>query len=178
MSDAETRQERRARRRAEKRAKKPPFTERMKRRGREFMELGSTLVHEPRAFPAALLDFFRRIFRTIWDARGGGLYACGFIVVFFYLETRMFIADVVEAESIGDFFGEQIFEMLFRYLGESIQNTVYALIWPVHVIALEPPWGMIGLVIAFVLFANFLKAPLERWLFRDNHGHSERDNAS
>lgn len=149
--------------------------ERMKKRGREFRTLGTILVEEPRSFPGAFLDFLRRAFRTVWDARGGGLYACGFIVTFVWLETRMFVADIVEAEGIGEFFGEQIFEMLFRYLGESIQNTVYALIWPALVMGIAPPFGMIGLAVAFFLFTRFLKPPLERWLF---HNVPERSGSA
>ena len=44
---------------------------------------------------------------------------------------------------------------------------VQAFIWPVYVIQLHPPYGMIGLVAAFILFPAFLKKPITRWLFPD-----------
>ncbi len=150
----------------------------MKNRGREFLSLGKILVNEPRAFPRALLDLFRRSFRTVWDARGGGLYACGFVITFVWLEARMFIGDIIEAEGVGDFFGEQLFEIFFRYLGESIQNTISAFIWPLYFIELSPPWGLVGFVTMYVVFANFLKGPLEQWLFHDDDSRSRRSAAS
>ena len=165
MRDAESRKERRARRKAEKKANKVSFTTRMKNRGTEAMHLGNTLVNEPRAFPGVVLEKIRKSFRIMWNARGGGFYACGFVLTFVILETRMFVSDIVEAESIGDFFGEQIFEMLFRYLGESIQNTVYAFIWPVRFFEYRQPWGLLTLGVLYLVFAYLLKKPLERWLF-------------
>jgi len=166
MRDAETKKERKARLKAEKKANKVSFTMRMKNRGRETVSLGKTLVNEPREFPGALQDVFRRSFRTIWNARGGGLYACGYVLTFIVLEIKMFFGDILDAESIGGFFGEQLFEMLFRFLGESIQNMVFAFIWPVWFIQYESPWGLVMLVLMFVVFSNFLKAPLEQWLFK------------
>jgi hypothetical protein len=164
MRDAETRKERRAR----KRAAKPSFSARMKSRGKEAMHLGNTLVREPREFPNATLAVVRKSFRTLWKARGGGFYACGFVITFVFLEVRMFIGEFIEAESIGDFFGEQIFEMLFKFLGESIQNTVYAFIWPVRFFEYRQPWGLLTLGALYLLFAYILKEPIERWLFHDD----------
>lgn len=141
----------------------------MSARGREAKRLGKTLKAEPKSFPAEMLELIRRAVRTIWNARGGGLYACGFVVTFVYLEIRMFLLDIFEAESVGGFFTEQATEMLFKYLGESIQNTVNAFIWPVHVISIEPqPWGFVLLGVMYLVFANFLKRPLEGWLFGEN----------
>lgn len=168
MPDAETKKQRKARLKAEKKANKPPFLTRLKNRGREFLGLGKILVNEPRAFPRAFTDFLRHSFRTVWDARGGGLYAIGYVLTFVWLEIRMFVDEVFSAESVGGFFGEQIFEMLFRFFGESIQNMVYAFIWPVWFIQYRSPWGLVILVVMFVVFSNFLKAPLERWLFHDD----------
>ena len=145
--------------------KKPSFTARMAERGREAKRLGQTLKDEPRSFPAEVLELVRRAVRRIWDARGGGFYACGFVVTFVWMEIRMLLDDFVQAESAGDFFTEQIWEMFFRYFSESFVNGILALIWPVYVIEWRPPWG-IGLLIGmYLVFAVFLKAPLERWLF-------------
>jgi hypothetical protein len=160
MRDAETRKEKRAR----KRAAKPSFSQRMKNRGAEAMNLGNTLVREPRAFPHVALDMARKSFRTIWKARGGGFYACGFVITFVFLEIRMFVNEIVGAESVGEFFSEQIFEMLFKFLGESIQNTVYAFIWPVRFFEYRQPWGLLTLGVMYLVFAYILKKPMERTL--------------
>jgi hypothetical protein len=152
---------------AKKKKKKDPFVVRMKRRGREFMSLGRILVKEPKRFPRALLNVIRRSFRTVWDARGGGLYACGYVLTFIWLEFRMLVDDILSAESISGFFGEQIFEIVFRYLGESLQNMIAAFMWPVFVIEISPPWGLGILVAMFVAFPRWIKQPLEQWLFHD-----------
>jgi len=149
----------------EKKKKKPSFAARMVARGREAKHLGKTLKDEPRSFPAAVLDLMRRSFRIVWRARGGGLYACGFVVTFFYLEIQMFFGDIFAAESFGSFFAEQASEILFRYIGESIRNTISAFMWPVYIIEIKPPWGIGLLVGMYLVFANFVKQPLEKWLF-------------
>ena len=80
----------------------------------------------------------------------------------------MVLADIFEAESVTGFITEQATEMVFKYLGESIQNMISAFMWPVPIIQFDPPWGIAILVGMYLVFANFLKAPLERWLFRDD----------
>ncbi len=153
---------------AKKKPKKDPFVVRMKRRGREFKNLAQILANEPKAFPGALLTVIRRSFRTVWDARGGGLYACGYLLSFIWLEIRMLVNDILSAESFSGFFGEQIFEMFFRFLGESLQNMIAAFMWPVFVIEISPPWGIGILVAMFLVFARWIKEPLARWLFHDD----------
>jgi len=88
---------------AKKKRKKDSFVVRMRRRGREFMRLGQILANEPKRFPRALLNVLRRSFRTVWDARGGGLYACGYVLTFVWLEITMFVGDILAAESISGF---------------------------------------------------------------------------
>ena len=157
MSDAKTK----------KKPKKDSFFVRMKRRGREFLSLGKILANEPKEFPGELLKLIRRSFRTVWDARGGGLYACGYVLTFIWLEVTTFIDDILGAESIGALFGEQIFEMLFRFLGESLQNMIQAFMWPVFVIESFDKWGIGILAVMYLVFNKLVKARLERWLFHD-----------
>lgn len=159
--------------RKKEKKKKDPFAVRMKRRGREFGNLGKILATEPKAFPGALLDLCRRSFRTVWDARGGGLYATGYVITFLWLEVTMFIGEVMAAESIGGFFGEQLFEMLFKFLGESLQNMVAAFMWPVFVVQIAPPWGAIAFGLAYVSFDRLFKTQIEAWLFHDDDAQGE-----
>ena len=149
---------------------------RMKRRGREVTSLGQTLVNEPRSFPHELLKVLRRSLRTVWDARGGGLYAVGYVLTFAWMEVVMLVDDVVSAESIGDFFGAQIFEMFFRYLGESFQNMILALIWPVYVVTLAPPWGAIAFGLAYAAFDRLFRNPLEAWLLHDDESRDDLES--
>lgn len=140
----------------------------MKRRGGEVKKLGQILVQEPKAFPGALLAVCRRSVRTLWKARGGGFYASGYVITFLWLEIAMFVDDVMSADSVGAFFEAQIFEMLFRYLGESFQNMIVAFAWPVFVLQYSPEWGIVFLALMYLVFTKLLKARLERWLFRDD----------
>lgn len=152
---------------------KTSFTERLKRRAREFVALGQVLVKDPRAFPPALLVFLRRSVRTMWDARGGGLYACGFVITFVWLELRLLIGELSASSGIGDFVSEQLLEFIFRFTFASIGNSLQAFVWPILIIEIAPPWGALVLVAMFYLFPRYLKKPLERWLFAD--GPSTKD---
>ncbi len=96
--------------------------------------------------------------------RGGGLYAVGYALTFVFLEVRTVISEIAGAESIGDFFSNQLFEFVFRFLGDSLRNMIQAFMWPVEIVTLAPPLGAIGLGIAFLVFDKVLRGPIEQWL--------------
>jgi hypothetical protein len=161
-----------------KKKKKPSLRERVAAQGREARRLGQVLKDEPASLPAEILTKIKRSFRKMWNARGGGLYACGFIVTFVYLEIRMFFADILEANSVGDYVTTQAMEMVFKYLGESFANTIQAFLWPVYLLQYRPPVGLIVLAGLYVVFANFIKSPLERWLFAGEDPPPSEDGVS
>ena len=152
---------------AKKKRKKDSFVVRMKRRGREVKSLGQTLVNEPKRFPRALLNVIRRSLRTIWDARGGGMYACGFVVTFVYLEVTTLVSEIRSSNGVVEFFTEQLLEIVFRFVGESLRNMIQAFIWPVEIITYSPPWGIAILAAMYLLFTYLIKEPLAQWLFHD-----------
>ena len=96
--------------------------------------------------------------------RGGGLYAVGYALTFVFLEVRTIVSEIAGAESIGQFFSEQLIEFVFRFFGESLANMIQAFIWPVQIVTLAPPFGAIGLGIAFLVFDKVLRGPIEQWL--------------
>ncbi|MEQ8206075.1 MAG: hypothetical protein RIA65_07865 [Woeseia sp.] len=159
----------RAEKKKRKKAKKPkePFVARMKRRGREAYGLGQTLVHEPRAFPGACGGLLKRSFRTMWEAHGGGYYACGFVLTFIWLEISTLFSELASASGVGSFLSDQLLEFLFRFSLQSIGNTVQAFIWPALVIGEYEWWGLGGIGISYLLFSQFLKSPMTEWLFAD-----------
>ena len=108
--------------------------------------------------------WFRRWFRKVWKVRGGGLYACGFAVTFVILEIGSLADDVL---GVGAIFTGQAIEFLVNFLLDSFTNTLKAFMWPVFVVQYAPPWGAVGLGVAYWLFPTTLKKPIERWLFRD-----------
>ncbi|MGH8167080.1 MAG: hypothetical protein ACREQ1_07560, partial [Woeseiaceae bacterium] len=56
--------------------------------------LGRTLVEEPRSFPAQVKLQFLKWARATWNARGGGFYACGFVVTFVFLEIKLLFPEL------------------------------------------------------------------------------------
>ena len=146
---------------------KPSYFQKLGNRVKDVGLLGHTLVKEPKAFPARTAKTLRPWFRKVWKARGGGLYACGFVVTFVYLEVTMLIEEILASTGIVDFFTEQLFELVFRFAGESLQNLIQAFIWPVPIISYSPPWGIALLVAMYLLFTAVIKEPLEQWLFHD-----------
>lgn len=120
-----------------------------------------------RVLPERSHGWFRDWFRKVWKVRGGGLYAVGFAVSFLVFEIGSLSDDIL---GIGSLFNGQAFDFIIQLLLESLANTIKAFMWPVFVVAWAPPYGLIGLAVAFVGFTRFLKAPIERWLFPDEEG--------
>jgi hypothetical protein len=116
----------------------------------------------------AMLDkphgWFRRWFRKVWKLRGGGLYACGFAISFVILEIGSLADDVL---GIGAVFSGQAIDFAVNFIIDSFKNTLASFMWPVYVVQLAPPWGAIGLGLAFFSFSSYLKKPIEGWLFAD-----------
>lgn len=147
--------------------KKPPLGHRIGSRMRAVGAAGSNAVRNPRSIPGTAEGMFRRWFRRVWDVRGGGLYAVGYALTFAWLEIASFVGGLMSSSSIGEFITEEIWEFLFRFLGDSISNLVQAFIWPVLLLQWRQPIGPILLVAGFVLFPIVAKPLIERWLFRD-----------
>ena len=124
-----------------------------------------------RALPAQSHGWFRTWFQKVWNIRGGGLYACGFAVTFVILEVGSIIEDIA---GVGDLFNGEIVSFLLSIIVDSFRNTLGALMWPVEIVSFAPPWGAIGLGLAFVAFPKYLKKPIEAWLF-DGEGDSKGD---
>lgn len=108
--------------------------------------------------------WFREWFRKVWKLRGGGLYACGFAISFLIREIGSLADDVL---GIGAIFTGQAFEFVINFIIDSFMNTLYSFMWPVYVLQFAPPWGAIGLGLAYYGFSSFLKKPIEGWLFAD-----------
>lgn len=78
------------------------------------------------------------------------------------LEVASFFDDV---RQIGLLFDGQVISFLLNFIIDSFTNTVQAFAWPATIAQLSPPWGAIGLGLAFVLFPKFVKKHIEAWLF-------------
>ena len=90
---------------------------------------------------------FRTWFRKVWEVRGGGLS----------------LAD--DVLGIGALFRGEAVQFFINLIVESLTNTLSALMWPISVIQLAPPFGLIGLAITFWLFPTYVKPHIESWLF-------------
>lgn len=117
-----------------------------------------------RVLPEKSHGWFRNWIRKVWKVRGGGLYALGFAVTFVVFEIGSLSDDIL---GLGSLFNGQAIEFVIQFFIDSFTNTLKAFVWPVYVVQLAPPWGAIGLGLAFIGFTRFLKAPIEDWMFGD-----------
>ncbi len=147
---------------------KPSYIKKLGDRAKVVGSLSGTLVREPKSFPKKTAHAVRPWFRRVWKARGGGLYAFGFVLTFVYLEASMLIGEIMAATGFVDFFTEQLIELPFRFLTESLSNLIQAFIWPVPILEISPPWGVAILAAIYLLFTRLIKEPLEHWLFHDD----------
>jgi hypothetical protein len=150
-----------------RRPDKPSYAKKLGDRVRTVGSLGETLVKEPKAFPKKTAHALRPWIRKVWKARGGGLYACGFVLTFVYLEISMLFGEIIAATGFVDFFTEQLLELPFRFLTESLSNLVAAFLWPLPLLEFSPPWGIAILAVIYLLFTYLIKEPLEKWLFHE-----------
>lgn len=134
-------------------------------------------MSDPRRLPDRAHGWFRAWFRKVWDVRGGGLYALGFGVAFLYFETREIVLDDIPGFlAIDNVFSSELIAFGVSVVVDTMVNFVRALIWPAYVIGLWPPVGAIALLLAFMLFPRYLKAPIERWLFAGGESDERSDD--
>lgn len=148
--------------------KKETFLEGMENRLREAAGLGRVLVQEPRAFPGAAQRTFKRFVRGLWEARGGGMYACGFVVTFLWLEAATLVNEVATSGSFASFLSEEIRDFILRFTVQSLENTILAFIWPAWFIMQSPILGAASLAALWLVFPRFIKPTVTRWLFDDD----------
>ena len=79
----------------------------------------------------------------------------------------MLFGEIIAATGFVDFFTEQLLELPFRFLSESLSNLVAAFLWPIPLLQLRPPLGIGILAVIYLLFTYLIKEPLENWLFHD-----------
>ena len=131
-------------------------------------ELGRTAVNQPRELPRHAEGMLRRWFREVWSVRGGGLYATGFAIAFLYLEIVEIVTDDIPTLFATNLMSSEIIGLIVQFLIDTFVNFIMALMWPAFVAMFAPPWGAIGLGVAFVVFDRFLRKHIEEWLDRDD----------
>lgn len=145
--------------------RKPGLVERTKQHGREWADLGSTAINAPRELPSRLSAKMRRSLHTMYAARGGGLYAVGFVISFVILEVQSFFEGFQSSSGIGGLLGEQLLHLLLRFTLDSLGNTIQSLLWPLILINWSAIYGSILLVAGFFVFDRYIKKRLEVLLF-------------
>jgi hypothetical protein len=86
-------------------------------------------------------------------------------VTFIVLEAGSFIEDFKE---IGLLLDGQVIDFILNFIIDSFQNTLQAFMWPVNIVQIAPPFGAIGLGLAFWLFPTYVKRHIEAWLLADD----------
>ena len=87
-----------------------------------------------------------------------------------------FIDEITEAEGVGSFLSEQLFEFFIRFTVQSLENTVSAFLWPVAVLSWSEVWGAVLLVTLYIVFPRYVKKPLTAWLFKDDDEEQSAPN--
>lgn len=108
---------------------------------------------------------FRKWSRKVWESRGGGAYALGFIVMFLYLEIKDILFDDIPTLMNMNVFSSDIVSFAISFIIDTMLNTLYALIWPVWLLQWNGIVGVILLVAIYALYPKFIQQPVEHWLF-------------
>ncbi len=95
------------------------------------------------------------------------MYAVGYIFTFLLFEAQTVVEEITASTGLGDFLSDQLLGFVLRFATDSLVNMVRAFIWPVYIVDLYPPYGIIALIIAFVAFPRYLKKPIEKLLFEE-----------
>lgn len=101
-------------------------------------------------------------FRKVWNVRGGGLYAVGYIVSFLWFEIGSLAGDIAGVFELGN---GHIIQFIVGIVVDSFRNMALAFMWPYYIVQWSPVYGGIALGVAFALFPRYLKKPIERYLF-------------
>jgi hypothetical protein len=145
-----------------------PLGRRVGEKHRAAGDFGRDAVSRPGGLPDKAHGWFRAWFRKVWDVRGGGLYAVGFAIAFLFFEIREAVfEDIPQFIAMNNILSSELVGFVIQFVVDTMVNFVRALLWPIYVVQLWPPAGLVALVAAFVLFPRTLKAPIERWLFQD-----------
>jgi hypothetical protein len=140
---------------------------------------GAEELRRKGGIPDQAQGVFKRWARSVWQVRGGGFYALGFIVTFAYLEViELLFDDIPALVSMRDPFGGDLIDFVINFFIDTLMNMVSAFVWPVHVLTWQEPWGVLLLIAGFVLFPILLKKPLEHWLFDGTPPSKKPDSTS
>lgn len=143
----------------------PPARQRLGERVAAVSRRGREELTRKGGIPDKAHGFFRRWFRRVWEARGGGLYAVGFAVAFLYFEIKDILFDDIPKLVTINVISADLIGFIIEFIIDTFINMGLAFAWPVWVIQWREPWGLALLIAAFLLFPRLVKQPLEHWLF-------------
>ncbi len=112
--------------------------------------------------PRRAIPLIRSAVFEAWRSRGGGFYGLGYLIAFGYLQVDVFIGDVAESESVGQFALGTVIEYLIRVSFMAFLNVFLALLWPLYVLEHFQGMGIILLVIGYLGFEYALRPMIER----------------
>jgi len=120
-------------------------------------------VREPKSIGPTL----RTSLIGLFQSRGGGLYALGYVVTFVVLEVleipEMF-ADLAGLFAAGGSLFGGVIALVVDFFVDLITNMVYGFIWPALLIEWLGWWGVLLLAIGFATFNRFLRPIMERFV--------------
>jgi hypothetical protein len=114
--------------------------------------------------PTAILPLLRGWFVKAWMTRGGGFYGLGYVITFTGLEIRTLTGDFGGSGSVSGFIAAQAIQYVVRFSIESIFNSVFALLWPLHLFRWLGGFGLVVLALGYVAFEFAVRPLVEAWL--------------
>jgi len=114
-------------------------------------------IREPRTIGTML----RKSLVLLWRARGGGLYGLGYVITFIANEVPRVIVSFTEIVTSAESLLGAIFEWLLRVGADSFESMLHAFLWPVVFLQLLGGWGIVALVVGFVVFEKLLRPLVE-----------------
>ena len=153
---------------SDERQKTPPAStsQRLRDGVREAGRRGRAELTRKGGLPDTAHGAFRKWVRTVWQLRGGGAYAMGFIIAFLYFELMdIFFDDIPKLYAMNSIFSSELVGFVVEFIIDTLMNTLYAFMWPVFVLQWNQPWGVAVLVAIFVFFPKIMQKPVENWLF-------------
>jgi len=104
---------------------------------------------------------------SLFQSRGGGLYALGYVVTFVVLE----VLEIPEmfADLGGLFAGEgtwpgAVIALVADFFVDTLRNMIYAFVWPGLFLGLLGPIGVVLLAVGFGTYNTLLRPIVERFV--------------
>ena len=127
--------------------------------------------------PSRLKAFARKYLAKVWSTGGGGYYGTGYLCTFVWLEINLLLSELGEADGVFDFIASQLLERIFKLAFESFANSIEAFLWPVILVTDYRLWGVVVLVVSWLVYDRFVHHRMVAYLGIDPEAENKAKKA-